>query len=247
MAKATRWLVLVLMAGFFLAGCGLTTRKVERLPKMTPKPALNPLNEAPIDLPEPSKTGETSLEETIEKRRSRRDFTSQALSLDQISQILWAAQGVTDEVRGFRAAPSAGALYPLEIYLVVKDQGVEGLGPGVYHYRPDGHRLQIRVKEDVYPDFVQACLGQAAISQAQASLVIAAEYERTTGKYGERGRRYVEIEVGHVGQNVYLQAEALGLGTCAIGAYQDEEVARILNLPEEQGPLYVMPFGHPES
>ena len=91
------------------------------------------------------------------------------------------------------------------------------------------------------------CLGQSAVFQAPLSLVIAAEYERTTGKYGERGRRYVEIEVGHVGQNVYLQAEALGLGTCAIGAFADEEISRLLNLPENQKPLYVMPVGWPRG
>lgn len=249
MAKTARWLGFVLMTGFFLMGCDLFGKKAAEVPKMTSQSTPSAVNydQGPIILPEPSKAGEMSLEETIQARRSRRDFSDQALTLDQVSQVLWAAQGITDESRGFRAAPSAGALYPLEVYLVVKKDGVEGLEPGVYHYYPQGHRLQARVMKDVYDDFSQACLGQAAVSQASASLVIAAEYERTTGKYGERGKRYVEIEVGHVGQNVYLQAEALGLGTCAIGAYHPEEITRILNLPESQQPLYVLPLGHPES
>lgn len=214
-----------------------------RLPEMTP----NLIEGDRIKLPEPKKTGEVSLEEAIQKRRSRRDFADKPLTLKQISQILWAAQGITDESTGFRAAPSAGALYPLELYLVVKDGGAEGLVGGVYYYQPESHSLQTHLKEVVYNDFVSACLGQSAVSQAPVSLIIAAEYRRTTGKYGEKGKRYVEIEVGHVGQNVYLQAETLGLGTCAIGAYNDQEVLKILNLPATQRLLYVMPIGHPKS
>lgn len=246
MAKTARWLIFVFGIFFFLAGCELASEMPKRVREMTSTSTPNQVNEDFIILPEPRRTGETSLEETIQRRRSRRDFGDQALTLDRVSQILWAAQGITDEAQGFRAAPSAGALYPLEIYLVIKDQGVEGLEPGVYHYFPEGHRLQVRVKEDIYSEFAQACLGQEAVVQAPASLVVTAEYGRTTGKYGERGKRYVEIEVGHVGQNIYLQAEALELGTCAIGAYNDEEVSRILTLPAERRPLYIMPLGHPK-
>lgn len=241
MARVARWITLFLVLGLFLAGCRQTVEKFEELPKMTPIST----EEGQIKLPEPRKTGEVPLEEAIQKRRSRRDFADKPLTLAQISQILWSAQGITDESTGFRAAPSAGALYPLELYLVVKDGGAEGLAGGVYHYQTEDHGLQIYFEKDVQKDFAEACLGQSAVFQAPVSLVVAAEYERTTGKYGERGKRYVEIEVGHVGQNVYLQAEALGLGTCAIGAFDDQEVSKILNLPETQKPLYILPLGYP--
>lgn len=243
MVKVAGWVTFLLVFGFFLCGCRQIVKKSERLPEMTP----NLIEENQIKLPEPRKAGEVSLEEAIQKRRSRRDFTDQPLTLKQISQILWAAQGITDESTGFRTAPSAGALYPLELYLVVKDEGVEGLVGGVYHYQTEDHSLQIYLEEDVQKDFAEACLSQSAVFQAPVSLVITAEYERTTGKYGEKGKRYVEIEAGHVGQNVYLQVEALGLGTCAIGAFDDGEVSKILNLPATQKPLYVMPIGHPKS
>lgn len=197
-------------------------------------------------LPEPKFKGEVSLEETISKRRSRRNFLNKPLPLNEISQILWAAQGVTDKSLGFRTVPSAGALYPLEIYLIVKEKGVEGLEVGVYHYQPQDHSLKPYFKDYSHQDFVRACLSQEACELAPVCLVIAAEYERTTAKYGERGKRYVEIEVGHVGQNIYLQAEALGLGTVTIGAFIDEEISRVLNLPSSHKPLYIMPIGYPK-
>lgn len=242
MAKVLGWITFFLVAGLFLTGCQRKIKESEVTPTMTP----NSTAENLIKLPGPKKTGEVSLEEAIQKRRSRRDFTDQPLTLAQISQILWAGQGITDESTGFRSAPSAGALYPLELYLVVKSEGAEGLEVGVYHYRPESHSLQVHLEGDVYSNFTEACLGQSAVGQAPVSLVITAEYGRTTEKYGERGKRYVEIEVGHVGQNVYLQAEALGLGTVVIGAYNDEEVSRILNLPAVQRPLYVIPLGYPK-
>lgn len=195
-------------------------------------------------LPEPKLKGEVSLEEAIFKRRSQRNFLSKPLNLFQLSQILWAAQGVTDKSSGFRTVPSAGALYPLEIYVVVKEKGVEGLEVGVYRYQPEKHSLELHLKEYQLQDFVRACLNQEACGLAPVCLVIATEYERTTAKYGERGRRYVEIEVGHAGQNIYLQAEALGLGTVAIGAFIDEEVSRVLNFPLNLKPLYIMPAGY---
>lgn len=196
-------------------------------------------------LPEPKLKGKVSLEEAITKRRSKRDFLDQPLSLAQLSQILWAAQGVTDESTGFRAAPSAGALYPLEIYVVVGERGVDGLEAGAYYYQPEEHSLEPHLKQDVHQDFVAACLNQGACNLAPVSLVIAAEYERTTEKYGERGRRYVETEAGHVGQNVYLQVEALGLGAVTIGAFDDEAISQVLNLPPKHQPLYIMPIGYP--
>lgn len=213
---------------------------------MTPQSPVAVKNK--IELPEPKKEGGVSLEEAIQKRRSRRNFTNKPLNLGQLSQILWAAQGVTGENWGtkLRSAPSAGALYPLEIYLVVKKEGIEGLEVGIYHYLPDEHSLELHVAGDVYEAFGGACLEQGACRTAPLSLVIVAEYERTTAKYGERGRRYVHMEVGHVGQNVYLEAEVLGLGTVTIGAFDDERISRVLDLPQEHKPLYIMPIGWPE-
>lgn len=199
-----------------------------------------------ILLPPPKTSGEMSLEEAIRERRSQRSFSDKPLTLEHISQILWAAQGVTDPQSGFRAAPSAGALYPLEIYLVFGENGVRGLDVGIYHYLPEDHSLEKLLEKDLRKDLAEACLGQDFIAEAPVNLIIAAEYEKTTGKYGERGIRYVHMEVGHAAENVYLEATALGLGTVAVGAFDDEEVSKVLRLPLEHEPLYVMPIGYPK-
>lgn len=196
-----------------------------------------------ISLPEPRTTSQVSLEEAISKRRSRRDFISRSLALTEISQVLWAAQGITDEERGFRSAPSAGALYPIELYLTVGKEGAEDLEPGVYHFNPEKFTLERHLSGDLRQDLREAALGQTAISQAPASLVITAVLERTTQKYGERGKRYVYMEAGHVAQNVYLQVESLGLGTVSIGAFDDQWVKQVLSLSDETQPLYIMPIG----
>lgn len=196
-----------------------------------------------VQLPQPVTRGKISVEEAIKRRRSLRDFGDKALSLNQISQILWSAQGVTEEGGYKRAAPSAGALYPLEIYLVVGN--VEELDAGVYHYNPVDHSLGLILEGNHQVVLAEACLGQMFIADAPISIVITAQYERTMSKYGERGIRYVHIEVGHVGQNICLEAVSLGLGTVTIGAFWDEEVSRVLHLPEEHKPLYVLPVGYP--
>jgi SagB-type dehydrogenase family enzyme len=198
-----------------------------------------------ISLPAPRLEGEMSLEEAILERRSRRDFRDSPLTLGEVSQILWAGQGITDAA-GLRAAPSAGALYPLDIYLVVGKQGVEGLGEGVYYYLPPSHSLEPTVQGDVRQTLAWLSREQMFVAEAPLSLLITGEYERTTKKYGERGVRYVHMEAGHVAQNVYLQAESLGLGTVTMGAFQDEKLSEALNLPPSYRPLYVMPIGHPE-
>ena len=198
-----------------------------------------------ISLPAPRLKGEMSLEEAILKRRSRRDFGDSPLTLGEVSQILWAGQGITDAA-GLRAAPSAGALYPLDLYLVVGKQGVEGLGEGVYHYLSQSHSLEPARQGDVRQTVARLSLEQMFVAEAPLSLLITGEYERTTKKYGERGMRYVHMEAGHVAQNVYIQAEALGLGTVTMGAFQDEKISEALNLPPSYRLLYLMPIGHPE-
>lgn len=197
-----------------------------------------------ISLPPPTLKGSVSLEEAIKGRRSRRSFRARPLTLSQISQLLWAAQAVTEDGGFKRAAPSAGATYPLDVYLVVGEKKVDGLQAGVYHYLVHEHALRFLTRGDIRKDLAEACLGQMFIASAPIILTITAEYARTTGRYGERGIRYVHMEVGHVGQNIYLQAEALGLGTVAIGAFYDQAVSRVLHLPGGHEPLYIMPVGY---
>lgn len=219
-------------------------RKENQVP-VSPSPTAQVLKERFINLPQPRLKGKVSVEEAILKRRSRRDYLDKSLTLEQVSQLLWAGQGITEEKIGFRAAPSAGALYPLDIYLVVGEEGVEGLEGGVYHFVPQGHRIEKILAGDFRETVMKASLAQSFIAEAPVILIITGEYERTTKKYGERGRQYVHMEAGHVGQNIYLEVESLGLGTVTVGAFDGEEIIKILNLPQTYKPLYVMPVGWP--
>jgi SagB-type dehydrogenase family enzyme len=193
-----------------------------------------------IKLPEPQYDSEVSLEKSLLERRSIRSYTGQPLTLEEVSQLLWAAQGVTDPA-GYRTAPSAGALYPLELYIVAGD--VEDLPAGVYRYQPDGHQLAKTLDGDKRAELASAALEQSCVEEGTADFVFTAVYERTTGKYGQRGIRYVHMEVGHAAQNLCLQATALGLGAVTIGAFYDKEVSQLLNLPAEEQPLYIIPVG----
>jgi SagB-type dehydrogenase family enzyme len=173
-------------------------------------------------------------------RRSIREFAPGALALAEVGQLLWAAQGITDSV-GLRTAPSAGALYPLEVCLAAGE--VSALTPGLYRYDPNRHILAKTEDGDRRTELANAALGQAWIAAAAAILVLAAVYRRTTDKYGARGERYVHIEIGHAAQNIYLQALALGLGTTEVGAFDDRAVKAVLGLPGDQTPLAIMPIG----
>ena len=195
-----------------------------------------------LELPEPRLDGDVSLEASIRERRSVRDFSNRPLSLADVGQLLWAAQGITSRDGG-RAAPSAGALYPLELYLVAGN--IESLPAGLYRYLPRGHRLQHVADGDFRDALGRAALGQAWVRRAPAVLVIAAVYERSARKYGQRARRYTRIETGHAAQNVYLQAVALEVGTVIVGAFDDAEVQQVLDLPGDHAPLALMPVGHP--
>jgi SagB-type dehydrogenase family enzyme len=197
-------------------------------------------------LPAPSLAGKISLEETLVKRRSVRQFENKPLTIEQIGQLLWAAQGRVEAPefpKGFegpRTAPSAGALYPLELYVLTQE--------GVFHYLPTGHRLETTSRNDLRAELQKAALGQTAVGQAPAVFVFAAEYARTSKKYGEvRTPRYVHIEVGAAGQNLLLEAVALGLGAVPIGAFRDEEVQAALSLPKQFEPLYIIPVGYPKA
>jgi len=189
-----------------------------------------------IKLPKPKIKSKISLEEALNKRRSVRDYKKGSLNLEQVSQLLWAAEG---ENQYGRTAPSAGATYPLETYLIVGE--VEGLEPGIYQYSPTGHSLEKIKEEDVRNKLARAALGQGMIARAPIDIVIAANYHRTTGHYGQRGIRYVQMEAGHVGQNLHLQTAALNLGTVMIGAFQDTAVKEALGIKED--PLYIIPVG----
>jgi SagB-type dehydrogenase family enzyme len=201
--------------------------------------------ESPMNLPQPRIDGEVSLEKVIKNRRTVRSFSPGPLNTAQCSQLLWAAQGITAERGVKRACPSAGALYPMDLYAVVGKGGVEGVEQGIYRYEPDGHSLS-RVRDgDLREEVAGASLGQTWMAGAPINLVITAEYSRCTVKYGERGTRYAMMEAGHMGQNIFLQAEALGLKAGIVGAFRDQEVIRIMRIPPSHEPLLIMPVGYP--
>jgi SagB-type dehydrogenase family enzyme len=199
----------------------------------------------PIHLPPPGREGEMSLEEAVARRRSIRRFTPEPISLSQLSQILWAAQGVTNASMEYRAVPSAGATYPLEVFVACGHKTVEGIDDGVYHYNVADHSLTLHHKGDIRLELAGAALNQGFIFQAPLDIVICAVYPRTLTHYGDRGERYVHMEAGHAGQNIYLQATALGLATVALGAFYDEPVRQVLRLEKQYQPLYIMPVGKP--
>jgi len=201
-------------------------------------------NSAPeiIQLPTPRYDGETSVEKALLQRRSVRSYKKDPLSISDISQILWAAQGITEKTYGLRTAPSAGALYPLELYLVATN--VDELKPGVYKYIPQDHTIKRISEGDKRIDVSNAALKQDAIENSSAIVIITAIYERTEVKYGNRSERYVNIEVGHVGQNIYLQAVSLGIGTVMIGAFKDEALKKVLGFTQGEYPLGIMPLGN---
>lgn len=190
-----------------------------------------------IQLPEVKRQGAVSLEESLLQRRSVREFASRPLTLDQIGQLLWAAQGITGKLAGLRAAPSAGALYPLELDVV--------LPAGVFRYDPRKHEMRCTVSGDQRAELQVAALRQESITQAAAVFVISAVIARTARKYGDRAWRYVLLEAGHACQNLLLQATALGLGGVPIGAFYDESVASVLHLGASEQPFYLIPIGYP--
>ncbi|MEF8787793.1 MAG: SagB/ThcOx family dehydrogenase, partial [Planctomycetota bacterium] len=166
-------------------------------------------------------------------------------ALTHLSRLLWAAQGITGPEDRLRASPSAGATFPLEVYTAVGDGGVKDLGQGVYRYAPADHELERTGTDDIRRGIASAALGQDFVAAAPVAILLAAQYSRTTAQYGDRGRRYVLMEAGHASQNIYLQAESLGLVTVAVGAFRDAPMSRIYGLQGELEPLYLMPVGHP--
>ncbi len=199
----------------------------------------------PIYLPSPGEKGGMSLGEAFVRRRSVRDFSPESISRSQLSQILQAAAGISNTASGYRTVPSAGATYPLEIFIVCGQNSIEEIDEGIYHYNIYSHSLTLHRKGDTRLELARAALAQVFICQAPVDIVICAEYERTLRRYGSRGERYVHMEVGHAGQNIYLQATALGLATVAVGAFDDDQVREVLWLNKQFKPLYIMPVGKP--
>lgn len=194
---------------------------------------------AVTDLPPPVHSSDMPLEEALTRRRSVREYSDQPLTTAELGQLLWAAQGTTGE-RGFRTAPSAGALYPLEVYLLT--------ARGVFHYDPQHHQLRLTSQDDARTALYQAALQQEPVRAAPAVFVLAAVYARTAQKYGqERSPRYVHLEAGHAAQNLLLEATALGLGAVPIGAFHDQQVQKAVGLPADHQPLYLIPVGYPKD
>ncbi len=196
-----------------------------------------------IPLPPPRRVSSLSVEEALLRRRSVRTYLPQPLRLEELSMLLWAAQGVSDPRRGFRTAPSAGATYPLIAYAVIGDGCVEGLKAGVYRYVTESHSLTLHKPGDVRDELGEAAYSQEWVRSAPVTIAFSAVFSRTTLRYGRRGFRYVFMDVGHAAQNVYLMATALGLGTVAVGAFRDEGVSATLSLSAEETPIYLMPVG----
>lgn len=210
-----------------------------------------------IQLPAPRMDGQCSVEKALATRRAIRGFKDEPLSIAVLSQLVWAAQGMTQKMDapptwswgtwqgGKRTAPSAGALYPLELYVVVGR--VDGVKPGVYKYKPQTHQLLDVLARDKRNQLATAALGQKWMESAPCVFVVGAVYKRTEVKYGERAPRYVHIEVGHAVENICLQAVALDLGTTVVGAFKDDEVKKVVGMSDEEQPLAIVPVGKGES
>ncbi len=198
-----------------------------------------------IQLPAPSLSGDLSMEAALSRRRSVRDYSDRPLQIREVAQLLWAAQGITEPRRGLRTTPSAGATFPLEIFVAAGN--VNGLAAGLYRYRPLSHTLEFVIPGELRPALQRVSLNQPLVRQAPAVFIITALPERTEARYGGRAMRYVFMEVGHAAQNLNLQAIALGLGSVVVGAFHDADLTAVLNLPPGEIPLYVIPAGAPRQ
>jgi SagB-type dehydrogenase family enzyme len=230
--KLKRWLVIFILgiSVLILPGCGGVETAAATSQETTK-----------ITLPEPAHDSDTSIEETLWGRRSTRNFSEEAITLEQLGQLLWAGQGVTDP-SGKRTAPSAGALYPLKLYVVIGK--VTGAAAGVYVYDPATHTLKRIIDGDQRQSLAQTALGQTSVKQGAIDIVITANFSITTKVYGERGIRFVHLEAGHAAENICLQAVGLKLATVTVGTFDDASVQHVLGLPDDEVPLYIIPAGN---
>ena len=199
-----------------------------------------------VNLPSPIIQGNMSVEQAIQDRRSIRHYTNQPLTLQDVSQLLWAAQGITDKTQNLRSVPSAGQVYPLEVYIIVGKGGVTGLSEGVYRYNPYNNSLEKTSEIDARSDLSQAANGQAWVKEAPVDIVITGDYNKMVTKYKDETlcTRFVNLEAGHAGENIYLEAEARDLVTVALGSFKDDQVHTVLGLPDNENTIYVMPVGY---
>jgi SagB-type dehydrogenase family enzyme len=231
-----KFLVVFLVVFLLFSGCAASSASIN-----VPNSPVTPATTQTLRLPAPRLKSNNSLEESLHQRRSVREFSPAPLSLEEVSQLLWSAQGITSDDGG-RTAPSAGGLYPLEIYLFAGK--VVDLVPAIYKYSPSGHEIALINNQDLREALSQAALGQSPVKNGAIDIVFTAFFARTTPRYGDRGIRYVHMEAGHAAQNVCLQAAALDLAAVTIGAFEDTQVVSLLGLPEEETPLYIIPVGH---
>ncbi len=189
-----------------------------------------------VQLPKPQINKSVYLDQAIQQRRSVRQFKDKELTLEQISQLLWAADGITSADERSRSAPSGGAIYPLDLYVVKSD--------GVWQYLVADHSLKLLIQKDLRGKLAQAALGQNSVADAPLDIVIVAEYSRITSRYGKRGIRYAHMEAGHIAQNLLLEATALGLAGVPVGAFSDSDISKVLDLAHDQDPLYIIPLGY---
>jgi len=203
-------------------------------------------SEEGIKLPAPELKAGASINYAIQSRRSVRSYKESPLSLKDISQLLWSAQGITDPKTRFRSAPSAGAIYPLSVYVVVQKKGVDGLSPGIYLYVAEGHGLKQMRSGDFYPDLVNAALNQDWIKRSSVVFIFTGEPFAMSLKYKERAWQYIFMGAGMAAENLILQAVAMGLGSCPVGAFYDEKVAELIRLKGNEKPLLVVPVGKME-
>ncbi|HQJ07543.1 MAG TPA: SagB/ThcOx family dehydrogenase [Deltaproteobacteria bacterium] len=199
--------------------------------------------EGEMKLPKADRVGRVSVEEALTERRTVRSFSSKLLDVRQLSQVLWAGQGITG-AWGKRTAPSAGALYPSFLYAATGRATAAGIEPGLYRYVPEDHSLSIVSQRDIRGELARSCLSQTWMARAPVSLVICSDYGRITGKYGERGIRYAMIEAGHIAQNIFIEAAAIGLSAGIVGAFIDGEAIKAMGIPQSHTPLLIMPVGY---
>jgi len=224
--------ILITFVLLLISGCGDTDEKTAV--------EFTPDDSEVITLPEPRYDSDISLEESLLNRRSIRDYGNDPVTLQEVSQLLWAAQGVTD-TSGHRTAPSAVALYPLSIYVIAGN--VSEIVDGVYVYTPDNHSIKRIKNGDFRDELATAAMGQASIRQGAVSFVVTVDYGMVMSRFGDKGERFGTLEAGHAAQNLCLQATALDLGLVTAGAIYDDQVADVLDLPENLTPLYVIPVG----
>jgi SagB-type dehydrogenase family enzyme len=200
-----------------------------------------------VNLPSPELTGNLSVEAAIQNRRSVRKYSNQSVTLSNISQVLWSAQGITDSQNQLRSVPSAGQVYPLEVY-VIAGPNVSGLQEGVYHYVPSNNTLEMFMSGDLRDNLSTIADGQPWVKQAPLDILITGNYRKMINKYPDTqlSTRFVNLEAGHAGENIYLQSEALGLVTVSLGSFNSNKLSQSFELPSNETPIYIYPVGHPQ-